>query len=423
LNRDSHLDAVVSLTSVDYVMVLLNQGNGAFAAPYIVPAGNFLTDIRDWNDDGKLDLISSSVGGLVNFGNGDGTFDTRLQIVPTNTPPAQVTAVDFNGDGKLELVGLNSQVRSIDVWEHAAVTGTNRLLSSFVVGPWVTAYASGDFNGDGRIDLAVATQTNSFNPRGSNQIVVLTNAGHFVFQDAGHYPLPAQPTLLVSGDFNGDSAPDLAAHLGGGTLNGGSQLVSLLGNGSGGFVTGPPVVVGTVLSLMTPVNADADQRSELLLRGSRLVGSQFIGFLEVFAVDAGRGWTNRQSLVSTNNPGSMQLLPVNGDAYPDLVLTQTDDVTGKPSLKMYPGGPAGFGTEQVLAAEVEFQSFSRVADLNGDGQLDVTTFNSLYLAKPGGGFHPGQPIWIGTQGVQHVADFNGDGKPDLLNGLSILLQK
>jgi hypothetical protein len=49
--------------------------------------------------------------------------------------------------------------------------------------------------------------------------------------------------------------------------------------------------------------------------------------------------------------------------------------------------------------------------------------NTLFLAKAGGGFHPGQPIWIGSPGAQHVADFNRDGKPDLLNGLRILLQK
>jgi hypothetical protein len=64
-----------------------------------------------------------------------------------------------------------------------------------------------------------------------------------------------------------------------------------------------------------------------------------------------------------------------------------------------------------------------LADLNGDGLFDVTAGSTLYLAKPGGGFHPGQDVYLGTGGIRAVADFNRDGKPDLLNGLSILLQK
>jgi len=81
------------------------------------------------------------------------------------------------------------------------------------------------------------------------------------------------------------------------------------------------------------------------------------------------------------------------------------------------------GAVGVLEDDVEFSAFNSIADLNGDGLLDAAGGYTLHLAKPGGGFHPGQSIWIGAEGVQHVADFNRDGKPDLLNGLSILLQK
>jgi len=381
--------------------------------------------IHDWNADGKLDFVSTigSAGCLVNFGNGDGTFDTRLQIVPTNAPPTLVTAVDLNGDNQLELVGLNAQSNSIDIWEHAAVTGTNRLLGSFVVGPRVTGYAPGDFNGDGRIDLAVTTQTNSFNPRGSNQVVILTNLGNFSFQDAGHYPLDLNANSIVRGDFDGDGDLDLAVYVGGGSLVGGSRVVSLRNDGTGAFQTGTPVVTGNTISFMAPANADADTRDELVLRGARLVGNTSVNFLEVFALDGSGGWTNRQSLVFTNILGSLQVVSMNGDAYPDLVVSETDQSLGKKSLRIYPGGPDGFGPEQILADGIEFSSFTRLGDLNGDGQLDVISFNTLFLANSGGEFHPAQSVYIGTGGVQAVADFNHDGKADLLNGLSILLQK
>jgi hypothetical protein len=228
--------------------------------------------------------------------------------------------------------------------------------------------------------------------------------------------METQPTLITAGDFNGDGALDLAVHIGGGTLNGGSRLVSLQGNGAGGFQVGTPFVVGTTLSLMAPANADADTRSELLLRGVRVAGGQSISFLEVFAVD-GTGWTTQQVLAHTNALGAIQVVSINGDAYPDLVMTETELLTGLRSLRMYPGGPAGFGAEQILENEIEFSAFSRLADLNGDGLLDVAAGSSLYLAKSA------QRIYVGAGGIRDVADFNGDGKADLLNGLNILLQK
>ena len=425
LRSGGPLDAVVLLNGVDYQTILPGLSDGTFGAHYTVGGGTTLSAIHDWNQDGKLDLVGtvSSAGGLIVLGNGDGTFDTQLQIVPTNNPPTLVTTVDLNGDGKLEFVGLQTQLNSVDIWEHAAVTGTNRLLASIVVGTRVTGYTSGDFNGDGRIDLAVTTQTNSFGVRGSNQVVVLTNSGNFAFQDAGHYPLDWNPNNAVAADFDGDGDLDLAVNLGGGTLAGGSRIVSLRNNGSGVFQTGAPTLVGNTLSAVLPMNAEADARAELFLRGSRSVGNASVNFLDVFALDAGGGWTNRQTLVSTNFVSSQQLVSINGDSYPDLVVLQQKTTGLGGSLRMYPGGPTGFGPEQVLEAETEFSSFSRLADLNGDGLIDVTSFNTLYLAKPGGGFHPAQEIYIGSGGAQGVADFNRDGKPDLFNGLSVLLQR
>jgi hypothetical protein len=425
LRTGGPLDAVVTLASADYQVILPGTGNGAFGSGYTVGAGTSLSAIHDWNNDGKLDLVGTvnSSGGLVILGNGDGTFDTRDQIVPTNSAPTQVTAVDFDGNGTLEFVGLQTQLNSVDVWEHAAVTGTNRLLASFVVGTRITGYVPGDFNGDGRIDLAVTTQTNSFGVRGSNQVVVLTNTGNFAFQDAGHYPLDWNPNNVVAADFDGDGDLDLAVNLGGGTLAGGSRIVSLRNNGAGAFQTGTPTQVGNTLSAVLPVNAEADARAELFLRGSKIVGSTSVNFLEVFALDAGGGWTNRQTLVATNVVWSQQLSLVNGDSYPDLIVSQRVGTGFGGSLRIYPGGPAGFGAEQVVEAETEFSTFARIADLNGDSLLDVASFNTVYLAKPGGGFHPAQEIYIGSGGAQGVADLNRDGKPDLFNGLSVLLQR
>ena len=424
LNGDTFLDLIVSLVDADYQTIFLNQRNGMFAAPHTVPSGNFLGDIADWNGDGKLDLLSglSSGGGVVNLGRGDGAFDTRLQIVPTNSPPTQVSPVDLDGDSQLELVGLNMQSNSIDVWEHAAVTGTNRLLSSFSVGPYVQAFAHGDFNDDGLVDLAVAAGTN-FN-RGSNQVVIWMNQGNFVFQDHGHYPLDFRPQRIVHAEFNGDTNADLTVLTQGGTLNGGARLISLLGDGSGGFQANPPAEVATTISILEMADVDGDGRTELVLAGVRLASGVLSRFTELFALDAS-GWSSRQSLVFSNNLGTLKAVSMNDDTYSDLVTTEIDVSLGITTLGLYPGGPTGLGARQVLATGVAFQTFSHIVDLNNDGLRDVVSFdlNSLFLAKPSDGFHPGQRIWIGAAGVEHVADFNLDGKADLMSGLSILLQE
>src|SRR5215469_16765857 len=133
-----------------------------------------------------------------------------------------VATGDFNGDGKLELVVANSADNNVSVLLGKG-DGTFQPAVNYRVGssPWSAAV--GDFNGDGKLDLVVSNS-------GDNNVSILLGRGDGTFQAAMNYGAGTNPTLVVVGDFNGDGKLDLA------TANEGSNNVSvLLGNGDGTF--------------------------------------------------------------------------------------------------------------------------------------------------------------------------------------------
>jgi hypothetical protein len=110
--------------------------------------------------------------------------------------------------------------------------GSFGTATSFAVGSTPRSVAVGDFNGDGRPDLATANG-------GSSNVSVLLGNGMGSFGTATSFEVGSAPGSVAVGDFNGDGRPDLA------TANIGSSTVSvLLGNGTGSFGTATSFAVG-----------------------------------------------------------------------------------------------------------------------------------------------------------------------------------
>src|SRR6266568_5003454 len=84
--------------------------------------------------------------------------------------------------------------------------------------------AEGDFNGDGKLDLAVTNY-------GDNSVSVLLGNGDGTFQAARTFPVGIHPGLVAVGDFNGDGKPDLAV-----SSVGDNTVSVFLGNGDGTFL-------------------------------------------------------------------------------------------------------------------------------------------------------------------------------------------
>lgn len=234
LNMDRLADLVVGDTT--QLFVLLGRGNGTFLTPAAYATGEVPHNIVVWdfNMDGKPDTVSANYNSnnvSVLLGAGSGDFRPAVNY-PVGTKPHEVVLADLNGDNLLDLITANQNSNNISVLLSNG-DGTFQPAVNYPSSPNPSSIATGDFNGDGRTDLAISNSgclsgvTCTF---GGTDVTVLLNMGNGVFQAAGTYVLGSGAAAIRSGDFDRDGKLDLAI----GCLANNSVIV-LFGNGDGTF--------------------------------------------------------------------------------------------------------------------------------------------------------------------------------------------
>jgi hypothetical protein len=261
-NGDGILDlAVAPALDEGTSEVLLGYGDGTFTnAGGILENANTVTSnaiaAADFNGDGKLDLVETCASGneqpcnllLILSGNGDGSF-TQSCETPLAFFGSQSMAVgDFNGDGKPDLAVTNSGANGVNVFLNGG--GCLSVVNTMpATGAGPSSIAAADFNGDGKLDLAVANS-------GSNNVTILLGNGDGTFTAAASPATGMAPNSLAVGDFNGDSIPDLAV-----ANSGSSNVTILLGNGDGTFTaaTSPAADTGSTSVALADFNGDGGE--------------------------------------------------------------------------------------------------------------------------------------------------------------------
>src|SRR5262249_32336530 len=146
---------------------------------------------------------------------GNGIFSPGTPYA-TGSYPAEVAAHDYDGDGVLDLAVANAASDSVSILIGRG-DGTFKAQVQYDAGSQPSAVAAGDFNGDGKLDLAVSDEIKP------GKVSILLNQGGGTFGAPASYPTDgAYPHSATVGDFNGDGRLDLAV------VNGGSGTVAIL---------------------------------------------------------------------------------------------------------------------------------------------------------------------------------------------------
>jgi len=420
-----------------FFTVTANVGDAvAFSLASSTPVGYALGAVAagDLNGDGKLDLAvidectdpkSCEFGfpGVVDIllGDGKGNFSGAPAPEAGNEPDA-LAAGDFNRDGKLDLAIANGGDGTVTILLGDG-TGHFTYGSAPGVGYGPGAVAVGDFNGDGKLDLAVTSCGGDPYCGSTGVVAILSGDGAGNFTLASSPPTGYYPQSVAVGDFNGDGKLDLAvASCGSDRFCGSPGAVSiLLGDGTGNFTLASSPATGVDPWSVAVGDFNGDGNLDLA------IANYHSNTVSILLGDGTGNFTLASSPATGDEPYSVAVGDFNGDSILDLVV---DDVYNSNTVSVLLGDGTGDFTVAASPPIGGVPVAVAVGDFNSDGKLDVAAVNGslpavsvLLQSVPVATFSP-PSLKFGMQLVgtasqpQNVTLTNSGAKPLEIGGIT-----
>ena len=422
VDGDGQLDALVANNN-NQVSVGLGQGDGTFnfETDYTVGRGVQALVTADLNGDSFTDFATAnSEDGTVTtyFGQGDGSF-TNSQNYYVSRNPDLISLADLNGDGTLDITTVDSSTTATTLWGNGDGSFTSNQPHYLVERGGVSEL--GDLNGDGFQDLVTA------NPFGDDQVSILlgNNAGTFNPQ-LTEYVLGEKAVDLALVDVNGDNHLDIVSlHAPSDPNGGGGGIVAaaalafntptansaspnevsvsvLLGNGDGSFGTANAFGTGVIptngdnphLLQLTFGDVNGDGNVDLLTTDAQSSS------IAMFLGNGDGSFGSRLSTPTSTAPTALVAGDINGDGQLDFVSIN---------------GPSSDGGGPITSFSARLTSASG-AGYGDDGSSDTTSL-SILIGNGDGSFTTASELQTNrTPETIHLADLNGDGQLDILTG-------
>jgi len=306
---------------------------------------------------------------------------------------------DFNGDGKPDIAIANSGDNNLTI---LLGSGNGHFVSApnVATGTAPQSMAVGDFNGDGKADLAVGNFAD-------NTITILLGNGDGTFTAVGTNPTTGfEPVSIVSGDFNGDGKADLVV------ANEDSTITIFLGNGDGTFAKSSMTTTGGDSFSVTLADFNNDGKLDLAIAAYTT---------PTVAILLGNGdgtFTAAASVATGPFPRYVVAGDFDNDGNIDLAVTT---VTNPGTLSILMGHGDGTFTAGSSPATGPAPSSVAIGDMNGDGKVDLFTTNefddtlTVLTGNGDGTFTTAATLATHSGPISSAtADFNGDGLADIV---------